>query len=109
MAGAPEGNKNAAKGKAWADALRAELAQFEDHERKIERGHALRAIARKVVAKAIDGDKDAMKEIGDRLDGKPSLTVTGPDNSDLFGTLMAAMAEAARGGQGGGSGPGTAD
>lgn len=73
--GAQVGNKNAAKAKAWEGALRAALAQFENEEAKIAPGQALRRIAEVVVMKAIGGDKDAIKEIGDRLDGKPAQSV----------------------------------
>ena len=43
------------------------------HERVAGEGspQKLRAIAEKVVELAIDGDMAAIKEIGDRLDGKP--------------------------------------
>lgn len=73
--GAPLGNKNNRKGRAWFEALRAELAMFEDKGRNIERGQALRAIAKKCVEQAIDGDKDARTEIANRLDGKPKETI----------------------------------
>lgn len=73
--GAQIGNKNAAKAKAWEGALRAALAQFENEDAKIAPGQALRRIAEVVVTKALTGDKDAIKEIGDRLDGKPAQSV----------------------------------
>ena len=76
MSGAPVGNRNAAKAKTWETALRAALAQYANPEKAIEAGHALRKIAEKVVVKAIEGDKDAIKEIGDRLDGKAAQSVT---------------------------------
>lgn len=71
MAGAPVGNKNAARGKHWRDALKAELATFEDKKLKVKRGLALRRIARQVIRDAICGEMDAIREIGNRLDGKP--------------------------------------
>lgn len=70
---APVGNKNAAKGKAWFDALRKELVQRE----------ALGQIAKVVVDAALEGERWAIEEIGNRMDGKPaqSVTVSGdPDN-----------------------------
>ena len=39
--------------------------------------HELDVIAAKCVAMALDGDLAAMKEIGNRLDGKPVATVVG--------------------------------
>lgn len=81
MAGAPKGNQNAAKGKEWADALRYALANYEDA--KVERGKALKAIALKVVEKAVEGEKDSVQEIGNRLDGKPAQAIVGDADSPL--------------------------
>ena len=65
--GAQPGNKNAVKNRPWAEALnRALLA---------EDGKALRALADKIVEKALEGDVPALREIGDRLDGKPAQQV----------------------------------
>lgn len=75
MRGAPLGNQNAVKGKTWEGALRAALAQFENKE--IKRGQALRKIAETVVTQAISGNKDAWKEIGERLDGKSVQAIAG--------------------------------
>lgn len=73
--GAQLGNKNAAKGKDWTDAIRLALKTYSAD--KIKRGHALRKIAEKLVEKAVDGDKDAWQEIGNRLDGKPVQAIEG--------------------------------
>ena len=62
--GAPEGNKNAVKNRPWAEALnRALLA---------EDGKKLRALADRIIDKALEGDVQALKEVGDRMDGKPA-------------------------------------
>ncbi len=66
MSGAPQGNNNAGKGKDWADAVRKVLAE-EDPKNKRKR---LIAIATKLVELAESGDMAAIKEIGDRIDGK---------------------------------------
>jgi len=71
--GAPIGNRNGAKGKAWDDALRKALVQYQADG--VPQGQALAKIADKVVSLALAGDKDAWKEIGDRLDGKPSQSI----------------------------------
>ena len=71
--GAPKGNKNAAKGREWYEALRYALASFETDV--IARGTALKAIAKKCVEQALDGNRDAITEIGNRLDGKPSQII----------------------------------
>ncbi len=41
--------------------------------------HALERLADKVVALGLDGDMQAIKEIGDRLDGKPVQPQAGAD------------------------------
>ena len=71
--GAPKGNRNAAKGSAWRNALKTALAEFTTDE--IQAGEALDAIARVVVTGALKGDKDCWKEIGERLDGKAKQAV----------------------------------
>ncbi len=45
----------------------------------------LDVIADRVVAAAADGDPQAYKEIGDRLDGRPkqATEVSGPDGGDI--------------------------
>ena len=70
---APKGNRNAAKAKDWEAALRHELNNFESST--IQRGLALRAIAKNVVEKAVEGDWNAIDEIANRLDGKHSQSI----------------------------------
>lgn len=70
---APSGNKNAAKGKAWFDALRKECVQRS----------ALDDIAKLVVDKALAGEQWAIQEIGNRLDGKPAQAITGDDGGPV--------------------------
>lgn len=67
MAGAPLGNTNFKDGKIWRDAIkRAVLA---------DDGKRLRAIAEKLLDKASEGDVAAIKELGDRIDGKAAQAV----------------------------------
>lgn len=64
--GAQPGNSNAKKeNRLWGDAIRRRIAQ----------GKSLDSLAQALVDKALDGDIAALKEIGDRLDGKPSQTI----------------------------------
>lgn len=59
--------------KPFRDALRMELASAgEDHK-------ALRNIARKLIAKAEAGEDSAIREIADRMDGKPAQAIGGDD------------------------------
>ena len=72
--GAPKGNTNATKTRVWAEAIDKVLKQSDDGK------HAeLRKLAEKLVEMAIAGDMQAMKEIGDRVDGKSlaSIELTG--------------------------------
>jgi len=80
---APIGNRNYLKNKPWAEAIRIELAQYEDDS--IKAGHALRAIAKTVIMKALAGDKDAVTEIGNRTDGKAvqGVELSGPDGAPM--------------------------
>tara|TARA_R110000868_G_scaffold39049_1_gene136290 strand:+ start:288 stop:614 length:327 start_codon:yes stop_codon:yes gene_type:complete len=61
----------------WADTLRRAVVQS-DAER-------LRMIAEALIDKAASGDVSAIKELGDRIDGKSVATqeLTGPDGSNL--------------------------
>lgn len=73
--GAPAGNSNAKKGKAWFDALRKEC---------IQRG-ALAEIAKVVVDKAVAGEQWAVNEVANRFDGKPAqaVEVSGADGGPV--------------------------
>src|SRR3979490_30098 len=76
---APKGNKFAAHDKPWTNALQRVLLQLEvkdaDGKTSLRAGEALRQIAETTVLQALAGDKDARKEIADRMDGKPSEVV----------------------------------
>ena len=75
--GAQPGNQNAKKGKLFYDALRLALVQ---EDRK-----SLRKITDKLVKAAEEGDAWAVKEIMDRMDGKPVNTteLSGAEGSPL--------------------------
>jgi len=65
LGGAPQGNNNAGKNKVWSDAIRKVVVQRQ----------ALDALAIALVEKALSGDLQALKELGDRLEGKPVQSV----------------------------------
>lgn len=68
--------------KLWTDALRRAL-----HRESKGKGSPkwLEVIANRVVEEAAAGDAQAYKEIGDRLEGKPTQRqeVSGPDGDDI--------------------------
>jgi hypothetical protein len=75
---ANKGNKHSSKeNRIWGNIIR-KLAVQEDYRR-------LHAIAEKLYEKAAEGDMTAVKELGDRLDGKSVATteLTGVDGSNL--------------------------
>lgn len=64
-------NSGGARSKPFADALRMELAAAgEDHK-------ALRLVAQQLIAKANEGDLNAIKELADRIDGKVPQAIGG--------------------------------
>lgn len=70
MAGAPEGNKNSSKtNRLWGETIR-RAALHNDAEK-------LRKIADKLFDLAEQGDMAAIREIGDRIDGKPAQVIAG--------------------------------
>lgn len=75
---APIGNKNAASAREWKQALRRAMA----HKAGGDYRETLHHIAMMVVEKALEGDKDAWREIADREDGKPAQAIIGDAESD---------------------------
>lgn len=65
----------------WTQSLQRALVQYKGDG--VKRGAALRKIADKVVAQALDGDRAAIEEIANRLDGRPAQTVQGPNGTAL--------------------------
>ncbi len=81
--GAPVGNKNATKNKPWSEALARVNTQSD--------GAKMRALAEKVWELALAGDQQAIKEIGERHDGKApqGMILEGgdPDKPLMFGWM----------------------
>ncbi len=89
--GAPLGNQNAVKAKRWQDAINRALA-----ERSKAKGiEALDELAEKLLANAEAGDMTALKELGDRLDGRPaqSLTLAGDADNPLVTKITRAVVD----------------
>ena len=81
MAGvAGRSGTNKGKEKPFRDALRMELAAAGEDQK------ALRVIAAKMIAIAQAGDMQAIKEIGDRIDGKVPQALVGDDDEPAINT-----------------------
>ena len=65
--GGQPGNQNATKNKVWIGALNRAIAQDD--------GKRLREAAEKLIELAAAGDVAAIRELGDRLDGKPTQAI----------------------------------
>lgn len=69
---APTGNSNAAKGRLWHDAIKRAVARKYNGDLS----HGLDALAEKLVEAVASGELQALKEFGDRIDGKAAQAVT---------------------------------
>jgi len=89
--GAPEGNDNARKGKMFYDQLRKILVQNDQYK--------LRKISEKLAEAAEKGEAWAIKEIMDRMDGKPVAIqeIQGPDGAQLKAGFTLVFEEPANG------------
>ena len=69
--------------KIWRDALTRALARIAPDGTGVAGG--LDAIATSVINAAIEGDRVAIKEVGDRMDGKPKqqTEISGPDGEAI--------------------------
>ena len=68
LSGSQIGSKNAARPRFWSEALQKELQGTRNAPK-------LRKLAKSLIKKAQDGDMIAMKEIGDRIEGKTALPI----------------------------------
>ena len=70
---APKAPRGAKSDKIWRNAIRKAVHELRaaTGDEKAERIKAITLLARRLVTKAMEGDVMALKEIGDRLDGKP--------------------------------------
>lgn len=66
--------------KAWRDALRLAVLREVDWDEKPKT--KLDELANSLIDSAKGGDISALKELGDRLDGKPSQAIVGGDEDD---------------------------
>lgn len=74
---APKGNENSkSDNRLWANTIRRAVVQSDPSR--------LRRIAEAMLNKAEDGDMNAIKEMGDRLDGKVNQTISAPDGGPVI-------------------------
>ena len=78
--GAPVGNRNAAKAKVWHAAIMRALERRKPADERIQ---AIDELADKLLELVATGDLAALKEFGDRLDGKPAQTIAGDPEAPL--------------------------
>lgn len=92
MAGAPIGNQNAAKAKQWTAAIERALTRRGDPninpDSPVERTPKMKALddlADKFIEQVAlpSNGMQGFKELGDRLEGKPALAITGPDGGPV--------------------------
>ena len=81
--GAPKGNSNAKRGKEWRDAIMRELRRVgEERDGDALSYHkGLDACAQEFVKAVRAGDAWALKELGDRIDGKAHQSIDADINS----------------------------
>lgn len=80
------GNNYAGKEKVWAKAIKRAL----EKRSRVDQVEALDALAEKLLAKCDEADMGALKELGDRLDGKPAQTIDATVRgslAELLGTI----------------------
>lgn len=79
--GAPIGNNNAAKAKQWSAAIQRAIAK----RSKVEGQLAIDDLAEKLLLACDKGEIGALRELGDRLEGRPAqaLTIGGDAGSPL--------------------------
>ena len=80
--GAPKGNTNKANGRPWTNAIHHALARYNRGD--VKQGTALARLALQVVDMAMKGDQWAIKEIGERLDGKAVQAIQGEVDATLI-------------------------
>ena len=84
--GAPVGNTNNQDGRLWRAAIRRAL----DKRSLAEKRDELEKIAEALLDKALAGDVGALRELGDRLEGKANQPITGADGAPFVVQIQAA-------------------
>ena len=77
--GAPAGNQNALKAKMWSAAIHRALEKRGAGDKL----KALDELAEKLLANCDQGDLSALRELGDRIEGKPAQGIYGDAENPL--------------------------
>lgn len=90
--GAPFGNQHAAKGAQWRNAINRALAK----RSAVARTDALTEIADRLLGAAMMGDVSALRELGDRMDGKSAqqVMITGADGGPVVSRIERVIVDA---------------
>lgn len=83
---APQGNQFAAKSRVWTQAINNVL----DRRHPNGRMAALEDLAEKLIAAVESGDLAALREFGDRMEGKPSQALSVDGSLDVRALVTAA-------------------
>ena len=75
--GGQPGNQNAARGRPWRDAINRALSLRT--KSRVDGKRELDALAEKLIDNALAGDMAALKELGDRIEGKAVQPIGGDD------------------------------
>lgn len=86
---APIHPKGAKSDKIWRDAIMRAVRRIDGDKpsRGCKPEQRLERLADALVAKGLEADVPALKEIGDRLDGRPSLVIAGDPDAPLIPIL----------------------
>lgn len=77
---APAGNQNAARAKVWRAAI--ERALERRSQSRVDGIKEIDALADQLLTLVSKGDITAIKEFGDRMDGKPAQAIVGDSDHD---------------------------
>lgn len=91
-AGAPIGNKNAAKSRIFEQAI---IRALKQRDLEAGDGETLRKIADKLIDLAMAGEVSNTRELADRLDGKPAqqVALTGAEGGAIESNLTVRFIE----------------
>ena len=83
MAGAL-GNQYSTRARVWRDAIDRAIERRGANKTRAE---ALDALAEKLLAKCDEGDMAALRELGDRLEGRPTQIIGGDSDAPLHAII----------------------